>query len=72
MLRTTRTRPQNRPQRQGCRHVALITWLHPIGVETRDEMPEHVDETPPPVSQHASSSRAAPPAKAWDWMMSQT
>ena len=56
-----------RLQTHGTHHMAAPS----IGVETRDEMPEHVDdlvdEKPPPVSQHASSlPRAAPPAKAWD------
>ena len=52
-----------RLQTHGTHHMAAPS----IGVETRDGMSEHVDEPPPPVSQHASSlPRAAPPAKAWD------
>ena len=52
-----------RQQALGAHHMAATS----IGVETRDEMPEHVDERPPPVPQHASCPpRAAPPAKAWD------
>ena len=52
-----------RLQTHGTHHMAAPS----IGVETRDEMPEHVDERPPSVPQHASCPpRAAPPAKAWD------